>query len=512
MDLKEIQVLEKETVFVSDFRKRLRSHAEVQLIQAHDSLDPVVMGNTFHVFFNLKELPSAVEMLIHRKTVKFHQKARTALDFHRLASGTRTSGQSSLNEIVWSSVQSVVAELEEDTIGVYQLQQVLAKTCDPISQISFLSELIDGKTLISRFWEPSLSTFERSLAHAVQPGKSTPVREILVHGFPKLCSILEVTMERFARRTRMKDKDASMGNRHLQELIESCQHVQTVFTTRLATHMSDAIETVFPTHSRTIPAHTDIQKLISIFHEEIKHAEASLHTSHLVANEIANAALTICQKVRELASTGPELKTIGTVCNTAQVRNMGLCSNLQEIHKSLASAFVKLEGRGVEFMIPACDALKAMAMEMIAPIFKAIVDHLEQLILEMHSLTIWRSNEAVHLQPSKFLQEMRSRLRTFSMEFLSRFTPPFSPSSPSFIRGLVKRMACRLIVFYVKQASLIKTLTPIGRQQLEIDANEMENVVSQTLIPVHTLRYHASTLRAFRELNQTSLKDSGAQG
>lgn len=53
--------------------------------------------------------------------------------------------------------------------------------------------------------------------------------------------------------------------------------------------------------------------------------------------------------------------------------------------------------------------------------------------------------------------------RACRSEFLSRFVPPPSPSMPSCVGSLVERMACRLLVFFVRHAALLRPLSQAGK-------------------------------------------------
>ena len=498
-----VDALKDDDAYVTLMTKRVRHCAEMKLLKGQESLNQADMGHALHVYFNLKELPSAVDMLVSKRTAKLNHKAKMAFDFHRLSSGNRISGQSSLQESVWSSLRTLIAEMEDGMMAIYHLHQVLAKKHDPVTHVMFLTVVPHGDALVDRFWSQAVGIFERSLTHAVQPGKSTPIREVLVQGFPELCSNVEASLDRLSKRTVEKGKPSSIGVQHLEQLLGSCLSIQNVFVTRSLTHMTDTINGVFPPGSRSVPPSTEIQKVISAFHEEMKQAENSIQTCRLVANNIANAVCSISEKTQMLSATGPELRTISGSCNAAQLRNISLCSSLQDIHKALVTLITKLDQKGIEFLIPACETLRTAALERITPIFKAMIESLEQHLLSMHSLSVWR-NATGDAAPSAYLQELRHQLRAFSMEFLARFAPPFSPTTPSFVRSLVKRMGCRLILFFIRHAALVRPLSAYGRQQLVVDAMELENVISQTLISVSILTHHSSDLQSFKELVQIS--------
>lgn len=51
-------------------------------------------------------------------------------------------------------------------------------------------------------------------------------------------------------------------------------------------------------------------------------------------------------------------------------------------------------------------------------------------------------------------------------EYLSQFHPAPSPQVPSFVSALTERMACRVLVFFVRHASLVRPLSNDGKLRL----------------------------------------------
>lgn len=47
-------------------------------------------------------------------------------------------------------------------------------------------------------------------------------------------------------------------------------------------------------------------------------------------------------------------------------------------------------------------------------------------------------------------------------EYLSKFVPPPSPTVPSCVGSLVERMAARLLIFYMRHASLVRVVLRMG--------------------------------------------------
>lgn len=51
-------------------------------------------------------------------------------------------------------------------------------------------------------------------------------------------------------------------------------------------------------------------------------------------------------------------------------------------------------------------------------------------------------------------------------DYLSQFHPAPSPQVPSFVSALTERMACRILVFFARHASLVRPLSNDGKLRL----------------------------------------------
>eukprot|EP00955_Chlamydomonas_euryale_P047335 353643-Chlamydomonas_euryale.AAC.13 len=104
------------------------------------------------------------------------------------------------------------------------------------------------------------------------------------------------------------------------------------------------------------------------------------------------------------------------------------------------------------------------------------------------------------IDTSGYVSEASQLLTGFRSEFLSRFVPAPSPTVPSVASALCERLACRVLLFFVRHASLVRPLGPRGSLQLAKDLSELQMVVSQALAPLEQLPGPYKVLKAFRAL------------
>lgn len=104
------------------------------------------------------------------------------------------------------------------------------------------------------------------------------------------------------------------------------------------------------------------------------------------------------------------------------------------------------------------------------------------------------------MDTSPYIQECTLLLTGFKQEYLSRFVPVPSPNVPSCAASLVERMAARLLMFFVRHASLVRPLGPTGKLQVAKDLAELQLSVGQNLWPLEQLPMPFRALKAFRAL------------
>lgn len=102
------------------------------------------------------------------------------------------------------------------------------------------------------------------------------------------------------------------------------------------------------------------------------------------------------------------------------------------------------------------------------------------------------------------MEELQKSALHFRSEFLSKLLPP--PSSSSVVRSeslctqLARRMASRVLIFFIRHAALIRPLSESGKLRMARDMAELELAVGQNLFPVEQLGPPYRALRAFRPL------------
>ncbi|EFJ53077.1 component of oligomeric golgi complex 5 [Volvox carteri f. nagariensis] len=557
VDLSGIDAVAADAEFLESARKSVQEQAEAALTEGVESLSQARVGSALQVIFNLNELHQAVSALLSRHLHDIERALRNALDSRHLAAqaagggggglavatgsslgvaaggaGTAGRGQAApgAQDRMWQAIRDVLELISSSTVAVWHLQRVVAKKKDPLTHVCFLDVLVGpGEALlVTRFWSDVVRATTDAFASVAKPGKGGFVRDTLTASYPRLAGLLEAMFERLTAETTIKGVLPAVGPAHLQQLLAATGPFQTTFMAGCLSRLTDAVAAAFPGSSRQLPSATEVQKCIGLIHEELKVGSSSPQLAAMMAATAAKALNLLAERAEYSAASGPELRQLtagdggSTGPNAAQLRNIALCSQLQETHRSLSALLTRLPPTAAPALGGALAAVQATAVDAVAPIFRTVVEACEERLLRMHEWPGYRAGVAGDgdaaadaagpevTSTSPHVAEVAALLADFRSEFLSRFLPPPTPSVPSCVGSLVERMACRLLVFFVRHASLLRPLTQAGKLLVAKDLAELQAAVGQQLHPLEQLGGPFRAVKAFRALLFAAAADIGS--
>lgn len=168
---------------------------------------------------------------------------------------------------------------------------------------------------------------------------------------------------------------------------------------------------------------------------------------------------------------------------------------------------VGLPSATIEVLSPSLGALHGVASDCITPLFKAITERLENCILQIHeqSFAEMDMDGGMGNGCSKYMEDVQKSIMHFRTEFLSKLLTGSTPavtsiSGESISAGLTRKLASRVLLFWVRHAAMVRPLSELGKLQLISDMAELELVVGQSLFPVEQLGAPYRAFRAFKPL------------
>ncbi|CAN6342224.1 unnamed protein product [Urochloa humidicola] len=515
-NLSGINAVDEEMRKVDAAASKLRSEASAVIDRgvAESNQNDVWCG--LQVYYNLGELKPAVEGLVGKYKAAGAKSVTVALDMKAISmaagggggpggvqrSGTpQIGGSKKAAEALWDRMRQCMEELHRAVSAAWQLQTVLTKKRVPFTQMLFLEEVWqEGEPLLTeRIWDAIVKAFASQMKSTFTA--SSFVKEIFTLGYPRLFSMVENLLERISRDTDVKGTLPALTPEGKDHMISAIEIFQTAFLALCHSRLSDYINSIFPMSNRgTIPSKDQISRLVSRIQEEIEVVRTHGHLLVLVLREIGKILLLLAQRAEYQISTGPEARQVTGSVTPAQLKNFALCLHLQEVHMRISSVLSTLPNVASEVLSPSLGVIYGVACDSVTSLFQAMLDRLESCILKMHEQDFagHGMDAAMDNNASAYMEELQKSAIHFRSEFLSKLLPSSSSRSETICTIMVRRMASRVLIFFIRHASLVRPLSEAGKLRMARDMAELELAVGQNLFPVEQLGAPYRALRAFR--------------
>ncbi|KAJ6337163.1 hypothetical protein OIU76_006937 [Salix suchowensis] len=460
-DLRGIDVVDEELNCVKETGEKLRSEAMKVLERGMEGLNQAEVGTGLQVFYNLRELKVTVEQLANKYRGIGVKSVGLTLDMKAISTsggggfgpgGIRGSGTPQIGggakarEALWQRMGNCMDRLHSIVVAVWHLQRVLSKKRDPFTHVLLLDEVIkDGDPMLTdRVWEALVKAFAGQMKSAFTA--SSFVKEIFTMGYPKLFSLIENLLERISRDTDVKGVLPAITLEVKEQMVAAIEIFQTSFLALCLSRLTDLVNTVFPVSSRgSVRSKEQISRIFSRIQEE---------------NELNTRCLLVMRRA--------ELQVLQLPNKS---RTFALCQHLQEIHMRTSSMIA-----GLPFI----------AVDVFSPSLGAIYEMLQW--TTMLHLT-WRICRGAFFTfaPSFCLGSYLQQRATIA-------------GTETICTQLVRSMASRVLIFFIRHASLVRPLSESGKLRMARDMAELELTIGQSLFPVEQLGPPYRALRAFRPL------------
>ena len=221
--------------------------------------------------------------------------------------------------------------------------------------------------------------------------------------------------------------------------------------------------------------------------------------------EIGKVLILLAERAEYQISTGPESRQVNGPATPAQLKNFTLCQHLQDVHTRISSILKGMPSIAADVLSASLGALYGVACDSVTALFQAMLDRLESCILQIHdhNFGVLGMDAAMDNNASPYMEELQKCILHFRSEFLSRLLPSRNSTAPgteNICTRLVQSMASRVLVFFIRHASLVRPLSESGKLRMARDMAELELAVGQNLFPVEQLGAPYRALRAFRPL------------
>eukprot|EP00250_Pteridium_aquilinum_P008386 c17905_g2_i1 orf=280-2844(-) len=520
-DLTGVEVIDAEIPWFTETGNKIKSEAMKVLENGMEALNQAEVGSALQVYYNMGELRSTVEGMVNKYKTQAVKCIGAALDMKAISvsaggslgpGGVQRSGTPQLGgslkarESLWQRMGPCMDQLHIVVVAVWHLQRVLSKKRDPISHAGFLEDVIQtGDSLLTeRVWEGLVKAFTSQMRSSFTA--SSFVKETFVSGYPKLLSMITNLLERLARDTDVKGVLPAIKDQDKEQLLAALEPFQTAYLTQCLNRLSELVNGMFPFARGNIPSQDQILRLISRIQEEIEAVKLDERLALLVLREVGKVLQLLAEKFEYQIATGPDSRQVIGPATPLQIKNFSVCLQLQEVHSRI-STMISSMPQAAEMLSPSLGAINGVALDSLTQLFQAMVERLEHIILQIHDQNFGSdgSDTGIDDRSSKYMEELQRTVAHYRAEFLSKLLPA-NPASATSLKGesicanLTRRIASRVLVFFVRHAALVRPLSESGKLRMARDMAELELAIGQSLFPVEQLGAPYRALRAFRPL------------
>ncbi|XP_074273104.1 conserved oligomeric Golgi complex subunit 5 [Silene latifolia] len=515
-----IEVVDEEMRWVADAGVRIRSEGIRVLERGLEGFNQAEIGSGLQVFYNLGDLRGTIDGLVAKYKGVGIRSIAVALDMKAISGGAgggfgpggiQRSGTPQLGaggkakDGLWHRMAVCMDDLHSVLVSVWHLQKVLSKKRDPFSHVLLLDEVIqEGDPMLTdRVWEAFVKSFASQMKSAFNT--SSFVKEIFTTGYPKLYSMVENLLERISRETDVKGVLPAVSPDGKEQMRGAIEIFQTAFLGHCLGRLSELVNIVFPVSSRgSVPSKEHISRIVLRIQEEIEAVQFDEHLTLLVLRVISKVLLLLAERAEYQISTGPEARQITGPATAAQLKNFMLCQHLQDVHTRVSALVSGLSPQASEVLSPSLGVIYGVACDSVESLFQSMLDRLQACILQIHTQNfgIVGMDSAMDNNASSYMEELQKCILHFRAEFLSRLLPSSknaaATSAESIPTKLARGMASRVLMFFIRHASLVRPLSESGKLRMARDMAELELAVGQNLFPVEQLGGPYQALRAFR--------------
>eukprot|EP00271_Cylindrocystis_brebissonii_P008357 TRINITY_DN22545_c0_g1_i1.p1 TRINITY_DN22545_c0_g1~~TRINITY_DN22545_c0_g1_i1.p1 ORF type:complete len:876 (+),score=237.99 TRINITY_DN22545_c0_g1_i1:407-3034(+) len=528
-DLSGLAVVEAELPWLGEVGQQIRSEALSSLERGMEARNQAEVGSVLQVFYNLGELGATVEVLVNRFKLQATKAVTTALDMKAISAagalggaaggmpgGVSRSGTPALGaaprarDALWQRLQQCIESLHTILLATWHLQRVLAKKRDPISHMVFLDEVVKkkpGELLpTEKVWEALIRAFASQLKAAFTG--SSFVKETFVSGYPRLLAAAEGLLQRLASDTDVKGGPPAVRPEDRTNFIGALEPFQSAYLGQSHVRLTELVNSLLPAGWRGgIPPVESVGRFVGRLQEEVEVVKAHPQLTLLVLRGVGKALQLLAERAEYQVNVGSEARQVTAPANSLQQRNAALCVLLQEVHAQALQLFPLPPG-AEDALAGGLNAIHALAASAITPLFTAMVERVESCLLLMHEER-FDLDDAAGDSGSEYMETTLRAISHFRAEFLSPLVPQISVSAASALTagvdepictGLARRMASRVLLFFVRHAALVRPLSEAGKLRLARDMGELEFAVGQHIFPVEPLGPPYRALRAFRPL------------
>eukprot|EP01114_Cavostelium_apophysatum_P021150 TRINITY_DN7293_c0_g1_i1.p1 TRINITY_DN7293_c0_g1~~TRINITY_DN7293_c0_g1_i1.p1 ORF type:complete len:805 (-),score=214.23 TRINITY_DN7293_c0_g1_i1:12-2381(-) len=501
-DLGGINVIDAETRWIVKAGNDVANSSSKMLSQGLETLNQAEVAASMQVFYNLGTLKSKVTQTITALGEKASQSIRTALNPTTITEESPVKAKA----ILWTRVEKMMDILHVCCVQVWHLQRVLSKIRDPVTHVCLIDEIVKPgeMNIIQSFWNDL--TMKLREQFDVTSKVSSMVEGTFVSEFPKLYRFFQDFLKRLQNHYEIKQIPQSMSADDQIMLLDSISRFKNSYLNRSISRLLEAINKMFQSQS-AVPLSEDIVNLGSLISGELEvsrtapagagapgNAGSFDDLTLAVARGIGKSLKLFAAKSENMILTDPTAYQLTETATPAQLRNAKLFNNAFQLYSTVNIMMNNMHPQIRNSIKEPLNELEKLGEIIISPLFARVTKILEQVLTGIHRED-FAGNEIspTDAQPlSQYMRTLQNQIAQYQSVILSKYT-----TSSNWIASHLQSLASRLVLYFVRHATLLRPLGEAGKIKLAADMAQLEFAVAP-LQPLKQLGYAYRALRALR--------------
>ncbi|KAG2079304.1 hypothetical protein BDR04DRAFT_1086528 [Suillus decipiens] len=486
--------------FIEDAQYKVTHEMKSMIITGLSTLDQSLLASSLQTAYNLRALPTLIQGLSRDLCDAVEERIRTAFDLSSISkevvskenvpssqgllykSRVRTEPTNitapQWTAALWTRLESLIEEMAACCIKVYTLEKVLKLKKDPITQRSFLEDVmkvLENKPS-STFWSSLGRSLEKYARDAAKG--STFLQQTLSSGYPKL---LRLFHEFFAKIAVHTDTVYTQSQQSPETVLvlRSLSTFEALYLSRSTTRLNEAVSQAFAGGSRTPPGANEGVAIARAVMNELDSAKFDPLLMLAVARNVGAVLDGATMRADSLISLDRSVVTLlGPMATPQQILNgqVATClyycwTNLEKVAEEHTENIAALVRPGVKKLHVTYDGI-------VDPLLTAIRRELASIVSRLHRVDLQKAIDpmAGMAGPSLYIKDLTDRLNYVKTQIFTNFT---SDATQSWVLSIVKYV----IRIFVLHASIAKPLGEGGKLQLTTDMTELEFALGAFLGP-----------------------------
>ncbi|KAG1776989.1 Golgi transport complex subunit 5-domain-containing protein [Suillus placidus] len=486
--------------FIEEAQYKVTHEMESMIITGLSTLDQSLLASSLQTAYNLRALPTLIQGLSRDLCDAVEDRIRTAFDLSRISreivsKETVPSSQGLLYKsrvrteptnitapqwtaALWARLESLIEEMAACCIKVYTLEKVLKLKKDPITQRSFLDDVmkvLENKPS-SAFWTSLGRSLEKYARDAAKG--STFLQQTLSAGYPRL---LRLFHEFFAKVAVHTDTVYTQSQQSPETVLvlRALSTFEALYLSRSTTRLNETVSQAFAGGSRAPPGTNEGVAIARAVMNELDSARFDPLLMLAVARNVGVALDGATMRAEGLISSDRSAVTlIGPMATPQQILNGQVATCLYYCWTKLEKVAEEHTESAAALVRPGIKKLHVTYDSIVDPLLMAIRRELASIVSRLHRVDLQKAMDpmAGMAGPSLYMKDLADKLNYVKTQIFTNFT---SDATQSWVLSIVKYV----IRIFVLHASIAKPLGESGKLQLTTDMTELEFALGAFLGP-----------------------------